>query len=60
MTGRAGHLRLVSSQRLHELAEVCDRCAFLVDGDITLVDDLSGSAALRGAALLKPFDALRP
>jgi ABC-2 type transport system ATP-binding protein len=58
----AGAAVLVSSHRLHELAEVCDRCAFLMDGGITLVDarNLSGSGALTGAALLKAFDALRP
>jgi ABC-2 type transport system ATP-binding protein len=61
VTRQAGTAVLVSSHRLHELAEVADRCAFLVDGRLTLVDvqDLSAGGALTGAALLEAFDALR-
>lgn len=55
-----GAALLVSSHRLHELAEVCDRCAFLVDGRITLVDVREGSGGTpTAAALLEAFDSLR-
>lgn len=56
----AGAAVLVSSHRLHELAGVCDRCAFLVNGRLTLVDVRGGpGGTTTGAALLDAFDALR-
>lgn len=52
---------LVSSHRLHELGEVCDRCAFLMDGSLKAVEvgELPSGGALSGAALLAAFDDLR-
>lgn len=57
----AGAAILVSSHRLHDLADVCDRCAFLVEGRLTLVDvrGTAGGGTTSGAALLEAFDALR-
>lgn len=56
-----GATLLVSSHRLHELADVCDRCAFLMDGRLKLIDlrELSAGGRLTGPALLEAFDALR-
>ena len=53
---------IVSSHRIHDLAEVCSRCVFLVDGRITL--EVAVAAELppgitRSALLLEAFDQSR-
>jgi ABC-2 type transport system ATP-binding protein len=56
----SGAAILVSSHRLHDLADVCDRGAFLVEGRITLVDVRERPGGTPGAAaLLDAFDRLR-
>jgi ABC-2 type transport system ATP-binding protein len=53
---------IVSSHRVHELAEVCDRCAFLVDGrlapDVVMCRG-EDSAAQRAERLFQAFDHAR-
>jgi ABC-type multidrug transport system ATPase subunit len=59
---RAGVSVLVSSHRIHDLAEVCDRCEFLVGGRIvgdgTAVDP-SLSPSERAEQLFAAFDRAR-
>jgi ABC-type multidrug transport system ATPase subunit len=51
---------LVSSHRLHDLAGVCDRYAFLLEGRIVLreASDIS-KQLVRGEDLLRAFDRIR-
>lgn len=51
---------VVSSHRLHDLAGLCDRYAFLLDGRVILRDALEISPGkLRGEDLLAAFDRIR-
>jgi ABC-2 type transport system ATP-binding protein len=51
---------LVSSHRLHDLAGLCDRYAFLIEGRIVMRSAAEISEGmLTGHELLKEFDALR-
>jgi len=58
----AGAAAIVSSHRIHDLADVCDRSVFLVGGELrsesVTVDDLS-AATDRSALLLAAFDRLK-
>jgi len=52
----------VSSHRIHDLAEICDSCAFLVDGRLTIprINGLEHAASLeRSARLFAAFDEAR-
>lgn len=52
---------LVSSHRLHDLAGVCDRFAFLRDGRLVLRSASEIAAGpVRGAHLLRAFDRMTP
>ena len=55
----AGAGVIVSSHRIHDLADVCDRCVFLVAGRLTkesiVADELAGGAD-RSALLFAAFD----
>jgi len=55
----AGAAVIVSSHRIHDLADVCDRCVFLVAGRLTresvAADDFAGGAD-RSALLFAAFD----
>jgi ABC-2 type transport system ATP-binding protein len=57
---KAGAGILVSSHRLHDLAGLCDRYAFLIEGRAVLrgASEIS-EGMLTGGELLKEFDALR-
>jgi ABC-2 type transport system ATP-binding protein len=57
---QAGAASLVSSHRLHDLAGLCDRYAFLLDGRVVMRSgsDIS-SRPLRGEDLLREFDRIR-
>lgn len=50
---------LLSSHRIHDLADVCDRCVFLVDGRLAPVEVRCGGLPDRPAALYAAFDSLR-
>jgi ABC-2 type transport system ATP-binding protein len=53
---------IVSSHRIHDLADVCDRCVFLVGGRLaptTVITSEIGAAADRTAALYAAFDRTR-
>jgi ABC-2 type transport system ATP-binding protein len=57
-----GSVLLVSSHRLHDLASICDRCEFLVDGRIAanfVQDGRAGSLEARAARLFEAFDRVR-
>jgi ABC-2 type transport system ATP-binding protein len=56
----AGSGILVSSHRLHDLAGLCDRYAFLIEGRVVLRDagDIT-EGVITGGELLKEFDTLR-
>jgi ABC-type multidrug transport system ATPase subunit len=57
---QAGAASLVSSHRLHDLAGLCDRYAFLLDGRVVMrsASEIS-SRPLRGEDLLQEFDRIR-
>jgi ABC-2 type transport system ATP-binding protein len=56
----AGAGILVSSHRLHDLAGLCDRYAFLIEGRVVLRDSHEISEGMpTGGELLKEFDTLR-
>ena len=55
----AGASALISSHRIHDLADVCDRCVFLVDGRLTPESVVCGSAADRSTQLFEAFDRAR-
>jgi ABC-2 type transport system ATP-binding protein len=53
---------VVSSHRIHDLAEVCDRCEFLVDGRLTqegAACAADASLTMRTASLFDKFDRAR-
>jgi ABC-2 type transport system ATP-binding protein len=53
---------IVSSHRIHDLADVCDRCVFLVDGRLRGESVAAGELAStsdRAALLFAAFDALK-
>jgi ABC-type Na+ transport system ATPase subunit NatA len=51
---------LLSSHRLHDLAGLCDRYAFLLDGRVLLRNAVEiSSSAVRGEDLLAAFDRIR-
>ena len=57
----AGACVIVSSHRMHDLAEICDRCAFLAAGRIAGEATCSSDASVsdRVAALVAAFDQAR-
>jgi ABC-type multidrug transport system ATPase subunit len=56
----SGHGILVSSHRLHDLAGLCDRYAFLIEGKIVMrTPSEITEGMMTGSELLKEFDALR-
>ena len=58
---RRGATIIVSSHRLFDLAGVCDRYGFLIDGSLLhrTADDVGGGSPVTGETLLAAFDALR-
>jgi ABC-type multidrug transport system ATPase subunit len=56
----AGSGILVSSHRLHDLAGLCDRYAFLIEGRVVLRgSEEIAEGVITGGELLKEFDTLR-
>jgi len=59
---RQGAAVMVSSHRIHDLAEVCDRCVFLAQGQVADEVTMSRSMAAgvdRSALLFEAFDRVR-
>ena len=50
---------VVSSHRIHDLADVCDRCLFLIDGRLAPMDVPCHGLPNRTAELYAAFDRLR-
>ena len=55
----AGVAAIVSSHRIHDLADVCDRCLFLIDGRLAPVEVQCHDLPDRAAELYAAFDRLR-
>ena len=55
----AGVAVIVSSHRIHDLADVCDRCLFLIDGRLAPVEVQCHDLPNRTAELYAAFDRLR-
>lgn len=50
---------VLSSHRIHDLADVCDRCLFLIDGRLAPVEVQCHDVPNRAAELYAAFDRLR-
>jgi ABC-2 type transport system ATP-binding protein len=58
---RQGCAAILSSHRLYDLAGVCDRYAFLLNGTVSIVEagEIAGGGQVTGETLMAVFDRLR-